>query len=140
MYALEGSDCAIVPMKLTNKEGKTSAEPAEGRARTKENDVQSHTHPGFGARRDRYLTTAVCSKYQSRLAHKPSAPHADKCEVTLGIATPKYIVEHAQAYAPEELKSLPPLDHNGVDVGLCEKASIILFLSKGKWLRLQGAD
>src|ERR1700731_49418 len=45
MYVLEDSDCAIVPMKLTNNEGKTSAEPAEGRAQTKENDAQPHTHP-----------------------------------------------------------------------------------------------
>jgi RNA-directed DNA polymerase len=42
---LEGSDCAIVPMKLTNREAKTSAEPVEGRAQTKENDVQPHTSP-----------------------------------------------------------------------------------------------
>src|SRR5580693_2067074 len=45
MYVLEGSDCAIVPMKLTNREDKTSAEPAEGRAQTKENDAQPHTRP-----------------------------------------------------------------------------------------------
>ena len=45
MYVLEESDCAIVPMKLTNREDKTSAEPAEGRAQTKENDAQPHTHP-----------------------------------------------------------------------------------------------
>ena len=45
MHVLEGSDCAIVPMKLTNREGKTSAEPVEGRAQTKENDVQPHTPP-----------------------------------------------------------------------------------------------
>ncbi len=45
MYVLEESDCAIVPMKLTNREDKTSAEPAEGRAQAKENDVQPHTHP-----------------------------------------------------------------------------------------------
>jgi hypothetical protein len=68
------------------------------------------------------------------------APQADKCEVAVGIATPKDIVVHAQAYAPEELKSLPSLDHNGVDVGICEKASIILYFSKGKWQGLQGAD
>ena len=68
------------------------------------------------------------------------APQADKCWVTVGIATPKYIRDHAQAYAPEELKSLPPLDHNGVDVGICEKASIVLYFNKGKWLGLQGAD
>src|SRR5271163_3883951 len=48
MYVLEESDCAIVPMKLTNNEGKTSAEPAEGRAQTKENDAQPHTHPTQG--------------------------------------------------------------------------------------------
>ena len=45
MYVLEGSDCAIVLMKLTNREDKTSAEPAEGRGQTKENDAQPHTHP-----------------------------------------------------------------------------------------------
>src|ERR1700678_1548464 len=45
MYVLEGSDCGIVLMKLTHREGKTSAEPAEGRAQTKENDAQPHTHP-----------------------------------------------------------------------------------------------
>ena len=45
MYVLEESDCAIVPMKLPNKEAKASAEAAEGRARTKENDVQHHTQP-----------------------------------------------------------------------------------------------
>src|SRR4030088_199659 len=45
MYVLEGSDCAIVPMKLTNNEDKTSAEPAEGRAQTKENAAQPNTDP-----------------------------------------------------------------------------------------------
>ena len=45
MNVLEESDCAVVPMKLTNREDKTSAEPAEGRAQTKENDAQPHTHP-----------------------------------------------------------------------------------------------
>jgi hypothetical protein len=48
MYVLEESDRAIVPMKLTNNEGKTSAEPAEGRAQTGENDAQPHTHPTQG--------------------------------------------------------------------------------------------
>lgn len=42
---MEESDCAIVPMKLTNREDKTSAEPAEGRAQTKENDAEPHTQP-----------------------------------------------------------------------------------------------
>ena len=42
---MEESDCAIVLMKLPNKEAKASAEAAEGRARTKENDVHHHTYP-----------------------------------------------------------------------------------------------
>ena len=45
MYVLEESDCAILPMKLPNKEAKAFAEAAEGRARTKENDVHHHTYP-----------------------------------------------------------------------------------------------
>jgi hypothetical protein len=68
------------------------------------------------------------------------SPHADKCEATVGVATSKYILDHARAYAPDELKSLPRLDHNGVEIGICEKASIIHYFSKGKWLYLQGAD
>ncbi|ADV83942.1 hypothetical protein [Terriglobus saanensis] len=72
-------------------------------------------------------------------AFDPS-PHADKCEATVGVATSKYILDHALAYAPDELKSLPRLDHDGVEVGICEKASIIHYFSKGKWVFLQGAD
>ena len=45
MHVLEESDCAVIPMKLPNKEAKASAEAAEGRARTKENDVHHHTYP-----------------------------------------------------------------------------------------------
>ena len=68
------------------------------------------------------------------------APQADKCEVTVGVATQEYILDHARAYAPEEFKSLPRLGHNGIEVGICEKASIILYFSNDKWLDLQGAD
>ena len=45
MYVLEGSDRTILPMKLTNKGAKASAEPAEGRVRTEENDVEPNTQP-----------------------------------------------------------------------------------------------
>jgi hypothetical protein len=68
------------------------------------------------------------------------SPQADKCWATIDVATSKYILDHARAYAPEELKHLPRLDHNGVEVGICDKASIIHYFSKGKWLYLQGAD
>jgi hypothetical protein len=36
-HVSEESDCAIVPVNLSNKEGQTSAEIGEGRARAKEN-------------------------------------------------------------------------------------------------------
>ncbi len=45
MNVQEKSDCAVVPMNQPNKEGQPSAEVGEGRARTKENIVQSHKHP-----------------------------------------------------------------------------------------------
>jgi RNA-directed DNA polymerase len=44
-YVLEESDCAIVPVNQPNKEEQSSAEVGEGRARTKENIVQSNTSP-----------------------------------------------------------------------------------------------
>ncbi len=69
-----------------------------------------------------------------------SSPHADKCEATVGVATRKYILDHARAYSPDELKSVPRLDHDGVEVGICEKASTVHYFSKGRWVFLQGAD
>src|ERR1017187_723756 len=46
MNAVEGSDRAVVPMKLPNKEERlASAEAVEGRARTKENVAESYTNP-----------------------------------------------------------------------------------------------
>jgi hypothetical protein len=65
---------------------------------------------------------------------------SDRCEAAVGVATSKYILDHARAYAPEELKHLPRLDHNGVDVWACEKASVIYYFHQGRWLQLQGAD
>jgi RNA-directed DNA polymerase len=44
-HVSEESDCAKVPVNLSNKEGQTSAEMGEGRARAKENIVPSHTRP-----------------------------------------------------------------------------------------------
>ena len=45
MHVPEESDRAVVPMNQPNKEGQPSAEVGEGRARTKENIVPSHTSP-----------------------------------------------------------------------------------------------
>lgn len=35
---------------------------------------------------------------------------------------------------------LPPLDHDGIDSHFLEKASVVLYHHRGKWLRLPGAD
>src|SRR5665811_174209 len=43
--ALEESDCAVVPVKQPNKGARASAEVAEGRAQTKENDRGPQTSP-----------------------------------------------------------------------------------------------
>src|SRR5580704_14268274 len=50
-HVSEESDCAIVPMNLSNKEGQPSAEIEEGRARTKENIAESHTRPTQSGKR-----------------------------------------------------------------------------------------
>ncbi len=44
-YAGEESDRAIVPMKQPNQGARASAEVAEGRVRTKENDAELDTSP-----------------------------------------------------------------------------------------------
>jgi hypothetical protein len=51
MHALEKSDCAVIPVKQANKEGRPSAEAVEGRAQTKENIVPSHMHPTQSGKR-----------------------------------------------------------------------------------------
>ena len=46
MYVLEESDCAIVPDEADRtKKAKASAEPAEGRVQTRENDAHLNTDP-----------------------------------------------------------------------------------------------
>ena len=50
-YALEKSDCAVVPMNQPNKGGQPSAEAGEGRAQTKENIVPSHMRPTQSGKR-----------------------------------------------------------------------------------------
>ncbi|MGP8260466.1 MAG: hypothetical protein ACLQM6_11010 [Acidobacteriaceae bacterium] len=71
------------------------------------------------------------------------SPNADKCETQVDVATPTVIRSYARSFAPvapEELKLLPRLDHDGVDIGICDKASEIYYFSNGRWLQFQGAD
>jgi len=50
-YDSEESDCAIVPVNLSNKEEQSSAEMGEGRARAKENIGPSNTSPTQSGKR-----------------------------------------------------------------------------------------
>jgi hypothetical protein len=45
VYAMEESDCRVVPVKQPNKEGKPLAEAVEGRRQPKENVAQSNIQP-----------------------------------------------------------------------------------------------
>ena len=77
MYVLEESGCAVIPMKLPNKEAKASAEAAEGRARTKENEVQHHTYPtqsGIGVSQGLDMHVGLFTKWTDRGCLDPFWP------------------------------------------------------------------
>ena len=48
----------------------------------------------------------------------------------------KFIMDHYRAYGGP---MPPPIDHQGIESG-GETASAVLYLYRGKWLKLQGAD
>lgn len=48
-----------------------------------------------------------------------------------------YIVNHYEAYGGPVP---PPIDHQGINVGIWDKASVVRYLHEGKWLTLTGAD
>lgn len=71
------------------------------------------------------------------------SPTVDKCEAQVDVATPKDIRFYARSFAPvdpQESKLLLRLDHDGINVGICDKASVVYYFSNGKWLQFQGAD
>ena len=55
----------------------------------------------------------------------------------LGVASPRYIQEHYEAFGGPEP---PPLDHDGVNDVFVEKASVVWYWYEGQWLQLTGAD
>ena len=49
----------------------------------------------------------------------------------------RFILRHYRAYdGPRPA----PIDHNGIDDAILEKASITWYWHDGKWMQLQGAD
>ncbi|HEX5475875.1 MAG TPA: hypothetical protein VFX12_14540 [Vicinamibacterales bacterium] len=55
----------------------------------------------------------------------------------LAVATPEYIRRHDVADGGPQP---PPLDHEGIDDQFLEKASVVWYWYRGRWLELQGAD
>lgn len=51
-----------------------------------------------------------------------------------------YIVSHYEAYKQPDTPKPPTIRHQGIDVGIMEKASTVHYYYRGKWLELQGAD
>ncbi len=72
----------------------------------------------------------------------PSLNANRRCEVEVTTASPDLIHAYARELTPQELAVVANLhlDHDGVDVGLCEKASIVHYFTGEKWITLQGAD
>lgn len=58
----------------------------------------------------------------------------------LAAASPRTILEYDKEYG--NLFPLPPITHDGIEVVIPEKASVIHYYHqhKHKWLELQGAD
>ncbi|SRR6266478_7673090 len=48
-----------------------------------------------------------------------------------------YITDHYNAYGGPKP---PPIDHQGINDAFVEKASVVRYYYRGKWLELQGAD
>ena len=55
----------------------------------------------------------------------------------LSVARPSYIREHYAAFGGPKP---PPLDHDGINDTFVEKASVVWYWYRGRWLQLQGAD
>lgn len=62
---------------------------------------------------------------------------ADQCWREIGAVGKANIMGHYRAYGGPKP---PVIDHQGIDVAICEKASTISYFHRGRWLTLTGAD
>jgi RNA-directed DNA polymerase len=74
MHVLEKSDCAVIPVNQLNTEGRLSAEAGEGRARTKENIVESHMHPTQSGKRMSQGLNGVRKAAKEKVSNSGSPP------------------------------------------------------------------
>jgi hypothetical protein len=67
------------------------------------------------------------------------APGKESNDCSRGITTVgrKFIFQHYKWYGGPKP---PPIRHQGIDDGFCEKASMVRYMYRGRWLNLQGAD
>jgi hypothetical protein len=72
-HVSEESDCAILPVNLSNKEEQSSAEMGEGRARTVENVAESDTSPTQSGERVSHGLGDVRKAAQERGLHPDPA-------------------------------------------------------------------
>src|SRR5882724_1189829 len=62
---------------------------------------------------------------------------AENCYRGISAVGRAYILHHHESYGGPKP---PSIKHQGIDDGFCEKASIVRYLYRGRWLELQGAD
>jgi hypothetical protein len=60
-----------------------------------------------------------------------------RCYVQITPVGRNFIMKHYRAYGGPKP---PPIDHQGIDMDICEKGSITFYFHNGHWLRLTGAD
>lgn len=60
-----------------------------------------------------------------------------ECGVEISPVGKPFIMEHYRAYGGHKP---PPIDHQGINVGICEKASTVSYFYRNHWLTLTGAD
>jgi hypothetical protein len=61
----------------------------------------------------------------------------DSCWTDITPVGAAFIMQHYRAYGGPKP---PPIDHEGIDVGICEKASTVSYFYRNRWLTLTGSD
>ncbi len=74
--------------------------------------------------------------HKMSIVHRSADPEG-RCYVQIMPVGKDVIMLHYRAYGGPKP---PPIDHQGIDMDICEKASITYYFHNGKWLGLQGAD
>lgn len=62
---------------------------------------------------------------------------SDKCWAEIWPVDKVFIMEHYRAYGGPKP---PPINHQGINIGICEKASTVSYFYRKHWLTLTGSD